>query len=137
MLFGLSFTGDTSLEFSWGRRNHEDTDISLGSSGDHILDEVSMSWGVDDGDRIGIGLKLSKSDVDSDTSFSLSLEFIQDPSITERTFSTDFSFLLEFLNGSLIDTSALVDQMSGGGGFSRVNVSNDDNINLSFLTRHL
>lgn len=37
------------------------------------------------------------------------------------------SFLLEFLNGTLIDTTALVDQVTGGGRLARVDVTDDCN----------
>jgi hypothetical protein len=35
------------------------------------------------------------------------------------------SFLLELLDGTLIDTTALVDQVTGGGRLARVDVSDD------------
>ena len=42
-------------------------------------------------------------------------------------------FLLELLDGTLVDTTALVDQVTGGGGLAGVNVSNDDNVDVSLL----
>ena len=36
----------------------EDSTISLGSSSDHVLDEISVAWGIDDGDVEHIGLEL-------------------------------------------------------------------------------
>ena len=45
--------------------------------------------------------------------------------IFERTFAEFGGFLLEFFNGTLIDTTALVDQVTGGGGLARVDVTND------------
>ena len=135
MLLGLSFTRDTSLKFSWGSRNHESTCVSLGSSSDHVFNKISMSWGINDGAVVFFSIKFIKSNVDSDTSFSFSFKFIQDPSISERSFSTLFSFFLKFFNSSLINTSTFDNQMSSGSGFSRVNVSNDNNINTCFFTR--
>ncbi len=41
------------------------------------------------------------------------------------------SFLFEFFNGSLIDSSAFEDQMSGGGGLPRVHVSDDHDVYFS------
>ena len=39
----------------------------LRSSGDHVLDEVTMSGGIDDGDIVLGGLELPESNIDSDT----------------------------------------------------------------------
>ena len=62
------------------------------------------------------------------------------------------SLLLELLDGSLVDTSTFVDQMTGGGrlskwlaidveagqsgGVPRVDVSNDNDVNVSLLFTH-
>jgi hypothetical protein len=35
------------------------------------------------------------------------------------------SFLLEFLNCTLVDTTALVNQVTGGGGFAGIDVTDD------------
>lgn len=39
-------------------------------------------------------------------------------------------FFLELLNGTLVDTSALEDQVSGGGTLTRVDVANNDGVNM-------
>ena len=39
----------------------------LGGSSDHVLDEVTMSGGIDDGDIVLGGLELPESDIDGDT----------------------------------------------------------------------
>jgi len=123
---GLSFFGPSGLEFSrWGS-DHEDGDISLGGTSDHVLDEISMSWGINDGEDGGGGLEFPESDINGDTSFSLGLEFIENPSVLEGGFTHLFSFFLELGNGSLINTTALVDKMTSGSGFSRVDVTDDD-----------
>jgi hypothetical protein len=44
VLAGLSILGDTSLETSLGRVDNKNGDIGLGSSGNHILDEITVSW---------------------------------------------------------------------------------------------
>jgi hypothetical protein len=137
VLFGLTFRGDTSLEFSWSRRDHKDGNISLSSTSDHILDEVSVSWGINDGDVVLLGLKLVEGDVDGNTSGSLSFEFIENPSIGEGSLTHGFSFLLIFLKSSLVETSALDDEVTSRGGLSGVDVTNNDEVNLLFLIRHL
>ena len=44
--------------------------------------------------------------------------------------------LLELLNGSLVDTSTLVDQMTSGGGLARVDVADNDNVNVGLFLSH-
>ena len=56
--------------------------------------------------------------IGGDTSFSLILDVIKDPSVFEGGFTHFFGFLLELGNSSGINTTALVDKMTGGGGFS-------------------
>jgi hypothetical protein len=48
VLSSLAIFGDTSLEFTSTGGNDEDSAISLGGTSDHVLDEVTMSGGVDD-----------------------------------------------------------------------------------------
>ena len=45
--------------------------------------------------------------------------------------------LLELLNGPLVDTSTLVDQVTGGGRLARVDVTNDDNVDVSLFLSHV
>lgn len=45
------------------------------------------------------------------------------------------AYLLELLNGTLVDTTALVDQVTGGGRLTRVDVADNDDVNVGlFLT---
>jgi hypothetical protein len=41
--------------------------------------------------------------------------------------------LLELLDGSLVDTTALVDQVTGSGRLARVDVADDDDVKVSLL----
>lgn len=56
-------------------------------------------------------LKLPESNVDGDTTLTLSLQLVENPRILEGTLSELSSFLLELLNGTLVNTTALVDQV--------------------------
>jgi hypothetical protein len=40
---------------------------------------------------------------------------------------------LELLNGTLVDTTALVDQVAGSGGLAGVDVSDDNDVDVSLL----
>jgi len=71
VLSGLTVLRDTSLELTLGGCDHEDSTISLGSTSDHVLDEISMAGSIDNGEVVLLGLELPEGDIDGDTSFSL------------------------------------------------------------------
>merc|ERR1719356_2252365 len=137
VLPGLSVLGDTSLKLSSSGGNDEDTAVSLACASDHVLDEVTMAGGVDDGDVVLGSLKLPQSNVDGDSTLTLRLQLVHDPSILEGALSRLLSLLLELLNGPLVNTTALVDQVAGGGGLARVDVANDDNVDVGLFLSHL
>jgi hypothetical protein len=132
---GLSIFGNTSFEFTSGGGNHENGTIGLGSTSNHVLDEISMSGGINDGEDILTGFELPESDIDGDTSFSFGFELVQDPGVFERSLTHFGGFLLELFDSSFINTSALEDQVSSGGGFSGVDVTNNDEGAMSFVFR--
>jgi hypothetical protein len=81
------------------------------------------------------GLELPESNIDGDTTFTFSLELVKNPGVLEGTLTEFSGFLLELFNGTLVNTTALVDKMSGSGGLSRIDVTDDDDVNVSlFLT---
>jgi hypothetical protein len=83
----LAILGDTSLEFTSTSSNDENGAVSLGSTSDHVLDEIAMTWGVDNSDHIAGSLKLPESDIDGDTTLALSLELVKNPGIFEGAFA--------------------------------------------------
>ena len=48
MLSGLTVLGDTGLELTSTCGDDEDSTVSLGGTGNHVLDEVTVSRGVND-----------------------------------------------------------------------------------------
>jgi len=73
---GLTFLGVTGFETTGGGVDDEDGGVGLRSAGNHVLDEIAMSGGVDDGeDGLG-GLELPKGDVDGDTTFAFSFKLV-------------------------------------------------------------
>ena len=44
--------------------------------------------------------------------------------------------LLELLDGPLVNTTALVDQMTSGGGLARVDVADDDDVDMGLFLSH-
>ena len=45
----------------------------MGGTSDHVLDEISVSWGINDGEVVLFSLEFPEGDVNSDSSFSLGL----------------------------------------------------------------
>merc|ERR1712012_662745 len=112
---GLTVLGDTSLELSSSGGDDQDSAVSLRGSSDHVLDKVTMSRSINDGHIILGSLKLPQSNINGNTSLTLSLQFVKNPGILEGSLARLGRLLLELLNGSLVDTSALVDQVTSGG----------------------
>lgn len=77
VLTGLAVLGDTSLETTRSGVDDEHTTVGLGGACDHILDEVTVTWGIDDGDRVLGGLELPEGDIDGDTALALCLELVK------------------------------------------------------------
>ena len=90
MLASLTVLGDTGLELTSSTGNDENSAISLRSASDHVLDEITMSWGINDlkslisrdsgekrlssySDHEFGGLELPESDIDGDTTLTLGL----------------------------------------------------------------
>jgi len=80
---GLSFLSESSFELSGSSGDDEDGNIGLRGSGNHILNEISVSGGVDDGEGVLVGLEFPEGDIDGDTSFSFGLELVEDPGVLE------------------------------------------------------
>jgi len=55
----------------------------LGGSSDHVLDEITVARGINDSDIVLGSLKLPESNVDGDATFTLGLQFVEDPCVLE------------------------------------------------------
>jgi hypothetical protein len=137
VLSGLSVLGVTGFELSRGRGDHEDGAISLRGTGDHVLDEISMAGGVDDGEEVLLGLELPEGDIDGDTSLSLGLKLVEDPGVLEGGFTNFLGFLLVLLQSPFLNSTALVDHMTSGGRFTGIDVTDDDEVHMWFILRFL
>merc|ERR1719300_1502680 len=131
MFSGLAILGNTSFKFTSTRRNDEDGAISLSGSGDHVLDKITMSRGIDDGNVVFLGLELHQLNIDGDTSFTFSLQFVQYPSILEGSFPSFLGFLLVLFDHTFVDTSTFVDHVTSTGRLSGVDMSNYDDVDVS------
>jgi len=137
MLSGLSILGNTSLEFTSSRSNDEDTTVSLGCTSDHVLDEISVSGGINDGDVVFGSLELPEGNIDGDTTLTLGLQLVQNPSVLEGTLTHLLGLLFELLDGTFVNAAALVDQVTGGGRLARVDVADDHDVNMNLFLRHV
>jgi len=133
---GLSVLGDTGFEFSLSGGDDEDGAIGLRGTSDHVLNEITMSGGINDGEVVLGGLELPEGNIDGDTTFTLSLELIEHPSVLEGTLAHFLCLLLELLDGSLVNTTAFVDQVSSGGRLSGVDVTNNDDVDMCLFLSH-
>merc|ERR1712048_315191 len=108
----------SSLKLTLLHGNHENGNISLRRSGNHVLDEVTVARSIDDGEVELLGLEFPKRNVNGDTALALGLEFVQNPGILERSLAKLGSLLLELVNDTLVNASTLVDQVTSRGGLS-------------------
>lgn len=46
-------------------------------------------------------------------------------------------FLLELLDGPLVDAPTFVDEVAGGGGLARIDVADDDDVDVGLLLSHV
>ena len=49
----------------------------------HVLDKVSVSWGISDAHIIPAGFEFPQGDINGDTTLTFGFQFIQDPGILE------------------------------------------------------
>merc|ERR1719446_1767642 len=136
VLSGLPVLGDTGLELSSSGGDDKHTAISLGGSSDHVLDEIPMTGSINDGHVVLGSLELPESDVDGDSTLTLRLQLVHNPRILEGSLARLLGLLLELLNGPLVDSTALVDQVTSGGGLARVHVADNHNVDVDLFLSH-
>ena len=136
MLMGLPVLGDTGFKFTNTSSNNQDSTVSLGWACNHVFDEVSVSWGINDGNIALAGLKFPQGDINGDTTLTFSFQFVQDAGIFEGALSHLSSLLLELLNCSLVDPATVVDQMASRGRLPWIYVPNDNDVDVGLLLSH-
>jgi len=136
VLASLAILGEGGLKttlVSWDNKN---SNISLGGTSDHVLDEITVTGGIDNGEVVFLGGEFPQSNINGDTTLTLGFQVIKNPSVLERGLAHLGSLLLELLDSSLIDTSALVDQVTSGGGFSGINVTDNNQRDMDLFLGH-
>jgi len=137
VLTSLAVLGDTSLELTLSRGDDEDGAISLGGTSDHVLDEVTVARGIDDGEVVLGSLELPERDIDGDTTLTLGLELIENPGVLERALAHLGGLLLETLDHTGVDTTASVDKVASSGRLARIYVTDNNQVNMRLLLAHL
>jgi len=135
MLTGLSLLnsglrvglGDGSLETTLFGGHKKHTNISSGGSGNHVLDVILVARSIDDGVVVLVSEELLGVTLDGDTTVALLLTGIKEVSESERGLSLLGGGRVELLHLTGRDSSLLEDEMSTGGGLTRIDVSADDN----------
>ena len=93
VLTGLAILGDTGLELTSTSGNNEHGAVGLGGTGDHVLDEVTVTRSVDDGDIVLGSLELPEGNVDGDTTLTLGFELVEHPRVLEGALAQLGGFL--------------------------------------------
>lgn len=100
VLAGLAIFGDTGFEFTGTGSNDEDSAVGLRGTSDHVLDKVTMTgricqteldvpfipdvWRLtDNGDIVFGSFEFPKSDIDGNTTLTLSLQLVEHPCVLE------------------------------------------------------
>ncbi len=84
VLASLAVLGNASLELTSTGSDDEHAAVGLGGASDHVLDEITMTRGINDGDVVLGSLELPEGDIDGDTTLTLGLELVEHPGVLER-----------------------------------------------------
>ncbi|GIX62687.1 translation elongation factor 1-alpha [Babesia caballi] len=136
VLTGLTFLREGSLETTSLSRNDKHSNIGLRGTRNHVLDEVTVTGSVNDGVVVLGSLELPQGNVDGNTTLTLALQLVKHPGVLEGTLTHVGGFLLELLNGTLVNTTELVDQVTSGSGLATVDVADNDQVDVGLLLRH-
>merc|ERR1719213_238694 len=109
------------------RRHHDERDVRLRSTRDHVLDEVAVPRGIDD--RVGplVREELLRRARDGHTALALLLLAVHVEGESEGRLAEAVGLSLELLHLTLGDTTELEEEAAGGGRLARVDVAADDN----------
>mmetsp|Transcript_46127 Transcript_46127/g.90911 ORF Transcript_46127/g.90911 Transcript_46127/m.90911 type:complete len:569 (+) Transcript_46127:1067-2773(+) len=116
--------------------NHQKSDICLGSTGNHVLDEISVPGSVNDGVVPRVSEELLGGARDGHTTLTLLLLSVHVEGKSERRLAELLGLLLELLELTLGDTSELEEETAGGGGLAGIDVSADNNGNVGLSFSH-
>jgi len=116
--------------------DHQQGNVGLRGAGDHVLDKVTVTWGVDDGVVVGFSEEFLGGARNGDTTLSLFLLTVHVEGEGEGALSELVGFFLQLGHFSLGDSAKLENETSGGGGLAGIDVPADNNGKMSFAFRH-
>ena len=99
--------------------------VGLGGTGDHVLHEVTVTRGVDDGEVVLVGVEALVGDVDGDTSLPLFPQRVHDPCELEGALTLLFGHLLVLVDQVLLDVSGVGKHPAYRGGLAVVDVTDE------------
>merc|ERR1712032_1219724 len=130
--------GDGSDEVTISR-DHDDGNIGLRGTGDHVLDEILVARGINDGVVVLGGVELLGLARNGHTTLTLLLLGVHVEGEGERRLAEASGFLSQLLHLTLGDTTEIEDQTTSGGTLSGIDVTadGDRNVLLSLVLRHV
>ena len=124
------------LHRALGSGHDDDCCISLGCTGDHVLDEVTVTRAVHDGKRVLRSLEFLVGDIDGDTSLTLFLEGVHYPGELEGSLTLGFCFLLVCVKNVLLYDTGLEKDTTDSGGLTVVNVTDNGKVHVGLFCCH-
>merc|ERR1712071_166082 len=122
--------GGGEVTVAW---HHDHGDVSLGGTGNHVLDEIAVTRSIDDGVVPLLGEELLGGAGDGHTALALLLLPVHVEGECKTALAKALGLLLELLQFTLGDSAKLKNQTAGGGGLTTVDVSTDDNGKMLLL----
>merc|ERR1719241_3557 len=116
------------------RGHHDDRNVRLSRTGDHVLDEVTVARGIDDGVVPLLREELLRRARDRHTALTLLLLAVHKERERERTLAQTLRLLLQLLELTLRQTAELEQQTPGRRGLATVDVAADHNREVLFLS---
>lgn len=127
--------GDRGNEITVGR-NHEQTDISLRRTGNHVLDEIAMAWCVNNGIVVRLGEELLSGAGNSNTTSALLLRLVHVEGEGERVLSKSLGLIFQLLHFTLGNPPELKDQSAGSGRLASIDMTADNDGDVLLAFRH-
>merc|ERR1719385_396938 len=118
------------------RWHNRQSHISLCCSGNHVLNEISMTRCINDGVMIGISKELSSAALNGHTTSSLIFSFVHEKGEEKGFFSQFLSLLLQLSQISIAHTAQFEQQTSGGSGFTGIDMTHNNKTQMRFALRH-
>lgn len=142
----LTLTSGDDLQMARGGMAYHDGGISLSSTSNHVGDIVLVARGIEDGESLLLALQVGtthfdgfalKSEKKRRKKYLVSLFFVgihdvsQEPGLTVL----GLGLSLVLVDGSLVDLTSDVEQITTGGRFTGIDVSDEDDVDV--ITRVL